>query len=411
MFTIATPWVLLAAGVAAMAIGALHLLSVRQPPTLLLPTARFVAGGDARAVARRPRPNDVLLLLLRWLALLAAGLALAGARCAPARDAELHLVAADERRMADTARLLQTVRRESAARVLTVPVRGLTDDPGAALVVAQRVAAQAVREDTRIGRVALTVIVPPRVRSIAAWQAWRGRWPGAVNVHMEPDTARVETATVRMTGIAAADDDVVAAAFAGTVSASAAAHVVTIDRGVTSESALPVLPAGEVYVRWPRDGALPGWPARTPVDSAQAIAAGELVLVAPLVRRATAPRDTAARAIAWYGDGAVAATERAHGAGCVRDVAIDVPSGSDLLLSSAAAGLRSAITSPCGGITVASSAIAEPATGQGAPADVSDLLKSPDIVATWGWLQTALLLLALAALTAEWLLRRREARA
>ena len=73
------PWLFGGALAAALAITALHFLSVRQPRVLLLPTARFVPERDARAVARQAKPSDLLLLLLRVIALLAAGAALAGA--------------------------------------------------------------------------------------------------------------------------------------------------------------------------------------------------------------------------------------------------------------------------------------------------------------------------------------------
>jgi hypothetical protein len=68
----AMPWVFGGALAAALAITALHFLSVRQPRVLLLPTARFVPERDARAVARQAKPSDLLLLVLRVIALLAA---------------------------------------------------------------------------------------------------------------------------------------------------------------------------------------------------------------------------------------------------------------------------------------------------------------------------------------------------
>ena len=78
MISFAMPWLFGGALAAALAITALHFLSVRQPRVLLLPTARFVPERDARAVARQAKPSDLLLLLLRVIALLAAGAAAAG---------------------------------------------------------------------------------------------------------------------------------------------------------------------------------------------------------------------------------------------------------------------------------------------------------------------------------------------
>ena len=60
----AIPWIAGAAIAAAVAVTVLHLLSVRQPRVMRLPTARFIPARDARAVARQARPSDRWLLLL-----------------------------------------------------------------------------------------------------------------------------------------------------------------------------------------------------------------------------------------------------------------------------------------------------------------------------------------------------------
>ena len=77
MIGFALPWVLGVALAGVLAISALHLLSVRRPPELLLPTARFLPDRDVRAVSRTRTPSDVLLLAVRIGALVAAGLAAA----------------------------------------------------------------------------------------------------------------------------------------------------------------------------------------------------------------------------------------------------------------------------------------------------------------------------------------------
>ena len=57
----------------------------------------------------------------------------------------------------------------------------------------------------------------------------------------------------------------------------------------------------------------------------------EATLVAPLARLDVVP-DTSSRVIARWRDGAVAATERPLGAGCVRDIAVGVPLAGDVTL-------------------------------------------------------------------------------
>ena len=65
MIALALPWLFGAALAASAVVAALHLLSVRRPPELLLPTARFLPERDVRAISRTRRPSD-LLLLAEW---------------------------------------------------------------------------------------------------------------------------------------------------------------------------------------------------------------------------------------------------------------------------------------------------------------------------------------------------------
>ncbi|MEO7520234.1 MAG: BatA domain-containing protein, partial [Gemmatimonas sp.] len=78
--TFLAPSMLLVAVLGSLVAIALHFLSVRRPPAMILPTARFVAPRDVRAVSRSARPSDLLLLLLRVLAMWCAAIALAGPR-------------------------------------------------------------------------------------------------------------------------------------------------------------------------------------------------------------------------------------------------------------------------------------------------------------------------------------------
>ena len=148
MIGFAMPWLFGGALAAALAITALHFLSVRQPRVLLLPTARFVPERDARAVARQAKPSDLLLLLLRVIALLAAGAALAGARCGAVGARRSFIVVIDAAQRADSAALLRAARtapardgtEAEALRVLWVS--GVSDDPGVAITAAIRESAR-----------------------------------------------------------------------------------------------------------------------------------------------------------------------------------------------------------------------------------------------------------------------------
>jgi hypothetical protein len=423
VLSFATPWVLGAAALAAALVGALHLLSVRRPPPLLLPTARFVPGGEARSVARQPRPSDLRLLALRVAALLCAGVALAGVRWTPTQDATVRLVVAEPQWQRDSSRWLAP---DGADRVDVVWQDHLLDDPGVALVAATQAAAARARREPGIERFDLTVVLPPSVRSLQGWEAWRAQWPGRVRVQFS-DTLRVARegwpAPAVLVHAGGRRDDVVAAAFADTpavTSLPAGAHLVRILRtdGVDSAAVAPSS-VRSVVLQWPRSGRPAGWEARTPPDTVGAVVAMGQALVGPWERTARLPNalrsDTLGRAVAWWSDGEVAAIERASDNGCVRDVAIAVPEGSDLLRSAPAAGLLRALTAPCGGARLSTARLAADSARPGntalAPASAFRDGARPSAGTEPWWLAPLLLGAAAAALVAEWTLRRHEAAA
>lgn len=424
MLSFATPWVIGAAMAAAALVGVLHLLSVRRPTALLLPTTRFVPGGEARAVARQPRPNDLLLLALRVAALLCAGMALAGVRWTSTQHATVRLVVAEPRQQRDSARWMTS---PMADRVDFVWQDHLVDDPGIALVAATRAAAARAQREAGIERFALTVVLPPSARSLQGWDAWRSSWPGPVDVQSS-DTLRTPRETWAPPPVfvqsGGRPDDVVAAAFAdappATVDDPAQQHVVRIDRGrdVDTVSPSPSVMTN-VVVHWPQDGRPDGWEARTPPDTVGALVAMGQALVGPWMRTARVPEawraDSRLVPVAWWSDGEVAAVERAVEDGCVRDVAIAVPDGSDLLRSASAAGVRRALTAPCGGPTVSTGRLtadrARLADTVLAPASAFRVeARAARGTEPW-WLGPVLLGVAMLLLVAEWIVRRGEASA
>jgi hypothetical protein len=426
----AMPWVFGGALAAALAITALHFLSVRQPRVLLLPTARFVPERDARAVARQAKPSDLPLLLLRVIALLAAGAALAGARCSERGARRSSIVVIDAAQRADSAVLLRTARTAPAGDVgeaespVVLWVRGVADDPGVAVAAAIRESARQAQANPSLAELSLTVVVPETVRSRHGWDAWRGQWPASIRVvrpgyAVSPDTmasvvpafgtVRVVTAaTVRGTDVVDAAFAARGARFTRTPAADAADVVVyrAAPDGVTN--------AG-VTVLWPVSGVLAGWRAAPSKDSVGAVAASGMALVGPWVRTALPPAlSDSVRAIAWWSDGVAAAVERARGASCVREVAIGVAEGSDLLLSPAADGLLRALQAPCGGIGVP--APREPSGNSGGAAPTAYASASGFRDRGTGsrttrpvWLATALLVVAFGALVAEQVVRRASA--
>ena len=458
MIGFAMPWIFGAAMAAALAITALHFLSVRTPPVMLLPTARFVPERDARAVARQAKPSDVLLLLLRVIALLAAGAALAGARCGQQSGRVASIIVFDRALRADSAMMVsramgaRSVGASTAATVADVGdaspptvlwVHGVSNDPGVAIAAAIRESARQAQVNPSLAELSLTVAMPASVRSRGGWDAWRGQWPAKIRVvhighigHVAADVTASESraassptlGAVRIVGAtstvgSAFGADVVEAAFAsrGAIdrrgSAAEAAEVVVqrTSTGTSTDGA----DRARVLVRWPVNGMPLGWRAAPAMDSVGAVAAAGIALVAPWVRTALPPVfSDSVRAIAWWSDGVAAAVERARGTSCVRDVAIAVAQGSDLLLSPAANGLLRAIRAPCGGGGVpapreTAGASTRPAGGSEQNSYASATRFREAGAATRAtrpeWLATALLALALAALVAEHIVRRESA--
>jgi hypothetical protein len=150
--------------------------------------------------------------------------------------------------------------------------------------------------------------------------------------------------------------------------------------------------------------------ARVSADTAGAVIAGEAALVYPLARRwRTDSAARATRVAARWVDGAPAAVERTVGSGCIRDVAIDVPTRGDVMLRPAFGQLVRALVSPCattaGGLAADSATVASLA-GAGALA-AHDAIRAPDTLATplVPWLLAA----AIALVLLELLVRRGSA--
>ena len=331
------PGFLYAAGAVALGVVVLHLLVTQQPKSDVLPTVRFFPDVVARSTSITIRPSDLWLLLLRVLTILLIGAAFAQPQLKPDHRSVTRLVAVDLSRavanpaqLADSARayvagaaavvLFDSQSREVAPSAAADSIAALSARPAAtrprgalspALVTALR-AASRLRE----GADSLDlVIVSPFVReeADAATPAIRALWPGRVTL------VRLAAAT-----------------------------------GVSSQA-----PAGERAVvrpriEWADSGATTTWVPRARMDTIGAVRAGDAVLVFPFVRRwqLAAVQDTAARentrVHARWSDGEPAAVERVVGAGCVRSLAIPMPTAGDAILRPEFVRFVEALAAPCG---------------------------------------------------------------
>lgn len=369
-----SPWMMVAGVVAAFGVFALHLLTTRRPPAVMLPTARFVPESDVRAVARASRPTDLLLLALRALAVLALGAAFAQP-VPDAPGAQVRTVVALEWTTALTD--LEAARRQAkgylsrgnalvvfdtAAR--EVPLEALdTLSPPSPLLRRATLSPMFVRAHDagmRIARgadsVRLVVLSGVSADGLdAATPRWRAAWPGRVEViRLAVSSDTLVSPSLEVSGIAA--DDPLQPALAA-LRAGRGTHGVRLARteATVADSAWVREVPGAVLVLWPataasadvaREGSID--PRADTVISAGVVAldGGEAIpLVAPLMRRVVPE----GRVVARWRDGLPAVTERVYGNGCVRSVGVGIPAAGDLTLRPPFTRFLEAMLAPCGG--------------------------------------------------------------
>ncbi|MBL0938163.1 MAG: BatA domain-containing protein [Gemmatimonadaceae bacterium] len=427
MITFAVPWLFWASIAASLVAVAWHLLSVRQPPDLLLPTARFVPPTTARAVARQPRPSDLLLLALRVLALLCIGLALSGARCYGDRSRHAHLILVDGA-LPDSVVASDSVRWLSSAGDTSVQwrrVSGVATDPGVAIVRAFREVPSVLQDLPRVETLALTVLTGPHVAERRVWDAWRSRWPGHITLATagarDTDSALTPTVAVEFSN-ATPDDPVMAAmrlAYPSTSRAQQAGRKVHIDRGDSATARTALVDGVSVQVHWPVSGLPSGWLRTANADTAGAVSAQGQTLIGPFVRVSSAPvvvpassdTDSARwRTVAWWNDGTPAAIARRGAEFCEVQVSVVVSPGSDLLLSPHARGMLDAVVRTCEATTLPTASLASVEAGDSSvnrPAEVRTLraITDPSAIPVRSVWTLVLLAVAIGALLLEWRLR------
>lgn len=359
------PGFLLAAGAIAAGAVLLHFIVTREPDQLALPTARFAPERIIQARARKFEPGDLLLLLIRVALVLAVGAALAGPVIAPPRRELIRIVMLDRSRAvaspgeaADSARALlgtgdPLVLFDSSATVLerhvsdslaalagaTVPGRIST-----ALIAALRTASRIRDRADSIELVLVSPLVGEEVD--AATDSIRSRWPGGIRlVPVAPSTA----APLSRVTLESDPRDPLGMAIPPAAGNSSRGAVRVLRRPAGSADSAWVNQPGRVLVVWPADsGVPPEWTSRIP-DTAGAVMAGGVVVVAPFVRRGRLRSGRGDLVVARWVDGEPAAVESPLGQGCIRAVAINVSGAGDLVLDSRFGRLVSALTRPCDG--------------------------------------------------------------
>lgn len=354
--TFLAPGFLVAGAAVAGVVVLLHFLARRRPRPAVLPTARFVPDRPARWPSRAPRPTDWLLLALRVLAIVSIATAFAGPIREPDRAVTRRIVlvdrsrgVGDEQAMRDS--VLAVVREgdvlvpfDTVARAIAAGIRdsstvlARSESPAslsAALIVAERLAAT-LRD--RADSVELIIVSPFALESWdAATPALRRRWAGRMRLISLP-LARGDSTPLRIDVRAPPSDPVSAASAPFTGRGEALARIARSNP--PAEDSVWARASGNVLVHWPRG---------EPTDSvtSQGVVVGDGVLAAPLVRRPLDPGD--AQIVARFADGRPAIVERAHGEGCLRDVAFDFPVRGDVSLRESARRLVAIAAGPCEG--------------------------------------------------------------
>ena len=454
--SVLAPFMLVLGGLAAAAAVALHLLTTRRPPKSVLPTARFVPVSDARAVARSPRPTDLLILACRALAALLLGAAFAHPvldlsgpsvrsvvmldRSASVADAgAAERLAAERFTVGGALVVFDTIARElpadtSAFTSRAVPRAASRAAPRAAPGILSAALLVATRAGRRVARgadsVRLVLVSPLAEEEFdAATDPLRAAWPGGieiVRVAAVADTAR--GGAVRL--VSALVDDPLAPALARVAVARGAHEVRIVRRSLSAADSAWAMEPERVLVFWPLPRAAAQKDAATIAEGVTVFGLHTATIVAPLVRlplsrssgaprpriareaagaSATASTTTVpARVIARWRDGAVAATESPLAAGCIREVGVGIPLAGDLTLRAPFDRFLAVIVEPCGGARgrAVTDALAQRLAGGTHLASARTL--AAGVTADSG-VAALLFSLALAALATEWLLRRRAA--
>lgn len=429
--TFGQPFVLAVGLAAALAVVALHFLARAEPPAWALPTARFVPASRDRAVSRAVAPRDLALLLLRLLAIAALTVAFARPALAVKSHWTATVVVADFSRAADRAVVRGEVERllgepgrrapgahrlvvlDTAARALPVDSLAAYASAPAPIARAARLSAALLRaraeavDASREADSVRIVLVSPVAREEAdlALRDVRRGWPGAIVVRRVAG-ARPDSLDHRVALRAAGDDPLRATlALDGRPVVAAGSADTGVVRVVRTGALTPT------DTSFARDGGtLVHWPASVAgTDTTHALRTTGAVVVAPFVRDTSPDRLSPSNAVAHWVDGLPAADEAPLGAGCLRRVAVPVPGVGDLALRASFRLATRDLLAPCGGardLRPASDSVIALLAGAGAAgrATAADELTRPAADAT---LVRLLLALALLALLAEWLLRRR----
>lgn len=404
---------------AALVVVGLHFLVTRPPSLLAFPTTRFIPASTIVVTSIARRPQDLLLLLLRVLALLAIGAAFARPVFVPGQRDLARIIILDQSRTVADPRVARDSARawlhdgdrlvvvDSSARFLSPAALDSLGTLGhgrgslsAGLILARRAASELQLEADSIE---LVIVAPFTTDAVDdATLPMRARWPG--RIRLVPVPARQDSASTSLQLEAATSDPMRATAALAGKQTESGATVRLIRNGSAIDSAW--VRAGGTAVEWPDDARPAGWDSAS--DTVNAVITSEGAVVFTFPRDAHAPAGSAL-AVAHWVDGLPAATEIAVGQGCIRQVAIPVTARGDFVLRPDFQRLFRRLTARCDGRSVGaplSPAILALLAGDGSLAS-REAIAPPEAPETP--LVPWLFALAILLMLAELFLRRRPA--
>lgn len=351
------PSALAIAGAAALITVALHFIARSRPLAEPLPTARFVPQRPVRARTRSLALTDVLLLLIRVLAVLTLGAAVAGPVFATSSGRVARVVLADRSRaVADPREVRDSVRAllrpgdvavafDSAAamvgRVDSLMGSNARGSLSAGLAAALRAASVLARSTDSVELVIVSPLAAEEMDD--ATPRLRSAWPG--RARLVSVRAAESEALPPVVDVSADASDPVVAGLSLVVPIRAGGWIRVVRGRVTDADSAWARDSGHVLVHWPSVDSDVAWKARSSIDAVGGVASATGTMVARFPRLWTLDGE----AIARWSDGEPAAVERATGAGCIRDVAILIDPRSDASLRQPFRDVARAFLAPCGG--------------------------------------------------------------
>ena len=353
-----TPSAIGIAAVAALVAIALHFIARSRPVAEVFPTTRFIPERPIHARTRSLALTDVLLLLLRLLAIALVGIAVAGPLFASGRRVMRIVIADRSRSVASAAAVRDSARTylrsgdelvafDSSAHAVRATALDSLEPSGAkgslsaALSAAIRTAVRAAPKTDSIE----LVLVSPLAEEEAdeATTRIRATWPGRIRVVRVG--AAMSAPTQGTLEVRAPANDAVAAGLS-LLPMSVSSSPVRVVRGrTTSDDSAWARTRGHVLVHWPASDTSANWTPRPTIDAIGGVTANGATAVARFPRLWSLQ----GAAVARWADGEPAAVERAIGDGCIRDVAVLLDEASDVTLRGPFRRFATELLGPCGG--------------------------------------------------------------